>query len=328
VDGQLLGDALGSPVTLGIVVGYVAGKPLGIMGATWLAVRLGGARRALTWPVAAGGAVVAGIGFTVSLLVATRAFDGRLLEEAKLGILAAAILASLLGFAAFRAIARLPDELRARQLLGTADDLLDLAEDVDPDRDHVRGSEDAPVTLVEYGDYQCSYCGQAEVAIRELLDSFGDELRYVWRHLPLNDVHDHAQMAAEAAEAAAAQGAFWPMHDRLLDHQDAIRAADLRRYAEEIGLDVDRFWDEVTRRRHAPRVEEDVASADASGVAGTPSFFINGRRHPGAYDVETLAAAVRGARSLDEADARLAERGVRTELAYEREASRATAVQT
>jgi protein-disulfide isomerase len=187
--------------------------------------------------------------------------------------------------------------MRARQLLGTAEDLLDLSDDVDPERDHVRGPESAPVTLVEYGDYQCPYCGQAEIVIRELLDEFGDELRYVWRHLPLSDVHVNAQMAAEATEAAAAQGAFWPMHDRLLAAQDELTAGDLRRHAEELGLDLERFWDELRRSEHADRVAEDVASADASGVAGTPSFFINGRRHQGAYDAETLRAAVRAARA-------------------------------
>ena len=112
---------------------------------------------------------------------------------------------------------------------------------------------------MEYGDYQCPYCGQAEVVIRELLDSFGDDLRYVWRHLPLNDVHPQAQMAAEAAEAAASQGAFWEMHDRLLANQDALQPPDLERYAAEIGLDIERFWDELTRREHAARVADDVA---------------------------------------------------------------------
>ncbi len=121
---------------------------------------------------------------------------------------------------------------------------------MDPDRDHIRGAEDAPVTLLEYGDYECPYCGQAEVAIRELLDSFGDELRYVWRHLPLNDVHPHAQMAAEAAEAAAAQGAFWGMHDKLLEQQDELTSRDLTRYAEELGLDVAA----LLGRASAPRV--------------------------------------------------------------------------
>jgi protein-disulfide isomerase len=154
---------------------------------------------------------------------------------------------------------------------------------------------------VEYGDYECPYCGQAEIVIRELLASFGDDLRYVWRHLPLNDVHANAQTAAEAAEAAAEQGAFWPMHDTLLNHQGELTPADLGRYAEEMGLDVDRFWDGLRKRRHADRIAEDVGSADASGVAGTPSFFINGRRHHGAYDAATLASAVRSAQRREQA---------------------------
>ena len=186
--------------------------------------------------------------------------------------------------------------MRARQLAGTSEAILDLADEVDPARDHIRGGDAALVTLIEYGDYECPYCGRAESAIRELLESFGDDLRYVWRHLPLNDVHPHAQAAAEATEAAAAQGAFWQMHDTLLAHQDELAPADLGRDAELLGLDVERFWDELRRRVHLERVDEDVAGADASGVAGTPSFFINGRRHHGAYDAASLGAAVRAAR--------------------------------
>jgi protein-disulfide isomerase len=207
------------------------------------------------------------------------------------------VVASGLGTLVFRVVRRLPQELRARQIAATREDLLDLSEDVDPERDHVRGPDDAAVTLVEYGDYECPYCGQAEVVIRELLDSFGDDLRYVWRHLPLSDVHEYAQVAAEAAEAAADQGEFWRMHDVLLEHQGDLTPPDLTRYARDLGLDVDGFWDAVRSRRHAARIAEDVASADASGVAGTPSFFINGRRHAGAYDASTLAQAVRGARN-------------------------------
>jgi Na+/H+ antiporter NhaA len=303
VDGDLLGRAVTSPVTLGIVLGYVVGTPLGILGATAIAARLwpGGVRLALSWPVIAAGGVVAGIGFTVSLLISSLAFQGALLEEAKLGVLAAAVLASVGGWAAVRVIARLPATLRARQLSRTAEDLVDLSDDIDAERDHVRGSNDAPVTLVEYGDYECPYCGQAEIVIRELLGSFGDDLRYVWRHLPLNDVHANAQMAAEAAEAAAEQGAFWPMHDTLLNHQGELTPSDLGRYAEELGLDVDRFWDDVRRSRHADRIADDVGTADASGVAGTPSFFINGRRHQGAYDVATLTSAVRSAQRREQA---------------------------
>jgi Na+/H+ antiporter NhaA len=298
VDGELIGRAIGSPITLGIVFGYVVGKPLGILGGSWLATRLGPnrLRLALSWPVIAGGGVIAGIGFTVSLLISSMAFQGEQLEEAKLGVLAAAVLAALGGWGVFRAIAHLPEPVRARQLSRTAEELVDLSDDVDPERDHARGPDDAQVTLLEYGDYQCPYCGQAEIAIRELLAAFGDELRYVWRHLPLNDVHANAQMAAEAAETAGAQGAFWPMHDTLLAHPDQLTPPFLGRYADELGLDVDRFWEDLRQRRHAARVAEDVESADASGVAGTPSFFINGRRHSGAYDVETLAAAVRAAR--------------------------------
>jgi Na+/H+ antiporter NhaA len=308
VDAGLVSDAATSPITLGIVVGYLVGKPLGIAGATWATLRFqrGGLRQSLTWPTIFGGGVVAGIGFTVSLLIATLAFDGAQLEQAKLGVLASAALATPTAWLVFRVIARLPPSVRARQLGATADEIVDLSDDVDSARDHVRGPDDAPVTLVEYGDYECPFCGQAEIVIRELLESFGDDLRYVWRHLPLNDVHPRAQTAAEAAEAAAGQGAFWPMHDRLLDHQDELNPRDLLRHAVDLGLAVDRFMDELRRRTHAPRVDEDVTSADASGVAGTPSFFINGRRHHGAYDVATLAAAVRAARTRARARAALA----------------------
>jgi protein-disulfide isomerase len=167
---------------------------------------------------------------------------------------------------------------------------------VDPDRDHWRGPEDAPVTLVEYGDFQCPYCGMAEPIVRELLADFGD-LRYVWRHLPLSDVHPNADMAAEASEAAAAQGKFWEMHDLLLDHQDELRFRELIAYAEELDLDLERFQGDLEDGTHAARIEEDVDSADLSGVSGTPTFFVNERRHDGAYDIETLSAAVRAARA-------------------------------
>ena len=297
IDGDLLADALTSPITLGIFFGYVVGKPLGILLGTWIVTLIwpGELRLSLSWPVRVGGAVVSGIGFTVTLLIASVAFEGQDLDEAKLGVLASAIVASLIAWAVFRGISRLPAEVRARQLSRTSEDLTDLAVDVDPDRDHVRGAPDAPVTLIEYGDYECPYCGQAEVAIRELLDSFGDDLRYVWRHLPLNDVHPSAQLAAEAAEAAADQGAFWAFHDALLAHQDQLSPNDLDRVAGELGLDRDRFWEDLHSHEQSGRVEDDVASADASGVAGTPTFFINGRRHDGAYDAATLSAAVKGA---------------------------------
>jgi Na+/H+ antiporter NhaA len=296
-NGSLLEDAVTSPITLGIVAAYLVGKPLGILIASWLAThpRVMHLRLPISWPVLTGGAAVAGIGFTVSLLIANRAFSGRDLDEAKIGVLVSAVLAGLIGFVAFRVVRRLPEAVRARQIAGTASELLDLSDEVDPERDHIRGPDEAPVTLLEYGDFECPYCGQAEAIVRELLQSFGADLRYVFRHLPLADVHPNAQTAAEAAEAAGAQGKFWEMHDLLLDHQDALTPGALRRYAEDLDLDVDRFWDEVRTREYAPRVAEDVRSADESGVAGTPTFFINGRRHAGAYDIDTLTTAVQRA---------------------------------
>jgi Na+/H+ antiporter NhaA len=297
ITGGLLSDAVSSPITLGIFFGYVVGKPVGVCAASWLATRpwLGGSRPAISPPVLATGGAVAGIGFTVSILISTIAFSGERLDEAKLGVLAAAIAASAVAWLSVRILRRLPDTVRARQLAATAEDLLDLSDDIEPGRDHVRGSDEALVTLLEYGDYQCPYCGQAERVIRELFGSFGKELRYVWRHLPLNDVHVFAQTAAEAAEAAGSQTDFWLMHDLLLDHQEELRYPDLLRYADQLGLDVERFEDELRRRVYAPRIAEDVATADASGVAGTPTFFINGRRHYGAYDLATLTEGVKAA---------------------------------
>jgi Na+/H+ antiporter NhaA/protein-disulfide isomerase len=298
ITGGLLSDAVSSPVTLGILVAYVVGKPLGILGASWIATRplLGGQRPPISWPVLAGGGAVAGVGFTVSILISSLAFHGEALAEAKLGVLATVLLAPLLAFGLLRLTQRLPAAFRARQLAGTAEDILDLSDDIDPERDHIRGPAGAPVTLVEYGDFECPYCGQAEGVIRELLSEFGDELRYVWRHLPLSDVHTSAQLAAEASEAAGAQGHFWEAYDALLAHSDVFTPQDLNRMAESLGLDVPRFWDDLRRHVHAPRIAADVASADSSGVAGTPTFFVNRRRHQGAYDVETLSAAVRAAR--------------------------------
>jgi Na+/H+ antiporter NhaA len=298
IDGDMLRRAFTSPITLGIFVGYVVGKPVGVSVATLLVTRVSRGRLKLPvgWAGLLGAGTVAGIGFTVSLLIATLAFTGPDLEEAKVGILSAALVASVLAWAIFRATDLLPHRLRARALVGREETIVDLAVPVDPDRDHIRGPESASVVLLEYGDYECPYCGQAEDVIRELLSDFGD-LQYVWRHLPLNDVHAQAQRAAEGAEAAHAQGAFWEMHDLLLTHQGALRIPDLVRYAEQLGLDRERFIQDVEERRYAPRVAEDVDSADLSGVSGTPSFFINGRRHYGAYDIDALSSAVRLART-------------------------------
>src|SRR6185436_115399 len=140
---------------------------------------------------------------------------------------------------------------------------------------------------------ECPYCGIAEATVRELLSEFGGDLRYVWRHLPLQDVHLNAQLAAEAAEAAGDQGRFWDMHDLLITHQKELRPPDLRDYAQKLGLD------DLRRRAHAGRVMRDVDSADLSRVAGTPTFFVDGRRHQGEYDAATLGDVVRAARAAD-----------------------------
>jgi Na+/H+ antiporter NhaA len=298
VNAGFLGRAFTSRITLGIMLGYAIGKPLGVAGTAYLGTKLtrGRLRPLVGWAAVAGGGAVAGIGFTVSLLIATLAFHGDQLEEAKAGILAAAILASALTWAIFRVTRALPLQARARALLGTSGTIVDLAVPVGADHDHIRGPVDAPVTIVEYGDFECPYCGRAEPIIRELLADVGD-VSYVWRHLPLTDVHPGAQLAAEAAEAAAAQGKFWEMHDLLLTHQDALRMLNLLDYATQLGLDVDRFEDEVRRHEWAPRIAEDVDSADLSDVSGTPTFFVNGTRHYGAYDIETLKAVVKAARA-------------------------------
>ncbi|HEY1591332.1 MAG TPA: Na+/H+ antiporter NhaA [Solirubrobacteraceae bacterium] len=296
---KLMSDAISSPITLGILVGYVVGKPIGIFAGSWLATRptLHGPRALISGPVLAAAGACAGVGFTVSILVSSIAFTGEHLDEAKLGTLATVLVAPAVAWVVTRVIRRLPNALRARQIGRTASDILDLVVDVDPDRDHVRGPDSAPVTLLEYGDFECPYCGQAERVVRELLSAHGDDVRYVWRHLPLNDVHPTAQLAAEASEAAAAQGKFWEMYDILLGHQDALSMRDLIEYARQLELDVDRFTNEVRRREYAARVSEDVASADESAVSGTPTFFVNGRRHYGVYDINTLTDEVSAAKT-------------------------------
>ncbi|MGY1691900.1 Na+/H+ antiporter NhaA [Geodermatophilus sp. SYSU D01105] len=293
--GDTLRAAATSPVTLGVVAGLVLGKLVGILLGTGLAVRLGMGELApgLTGLQLAGGAALSGIGFTISLFIVDLAFDDeRLADEARVGVLAASVLAALLGWALFR----LADRRRPPGATGRPD-LLDRP--VDPERDHVRGPVDAPLTLVEYGDFECPFCGRATGTVEELRARFGDRLRYVFRHVPLVDVHPHAELAAEAAEAAGAQGRFWEMHDRLFAAQDRLTASDLLEHAAAAGLDVQRFARDLGAGRFARRVEEDVESAEASGVGGTPTFFVGGRRHTGPYDADTLAAALLAAAGED-----------------------------
>ncbi len=297
LDGPFLARAMESSVTWGIVVGYVVGKPVAVIVTSWALDRAtsGRVRPQVGWVSVLGSGTIAGIGFTVSFVVAALVFDGEQLAEAKFGVLLAALVAALATGVVFRAAALLPGERRERALLGSGDQIVDLADPVDEQRDHIRGPSHASVTVVEYGDFQCPYCGQAEPEVRRLL--VDTDLRYVWRHLPLGDVHPQAYLAAEAAEAAGQQGRFWEMHDLLLDRQDHLRIADLLDYARELGLDTDRFHDDIVGRANADHIAADVESADLSDVAGTPTFFVNGIRHFGAYDVESLKQAVDTARA-------------------------------
>jgi len=296
ISGDFLNRAYTSPITLGILFGYVLGKPVGIAGASWLAatVSRGRLRPPVGWAAVAGAGTLGGIGFTVSLQIATLAFSGARLEEAKVGVLTAALCAAVAAGGFFRVIALLPAHRRIPALVGESEAIVDLVAPVDPDRDHQRGPDDAAITVVEYGDFECPHCGKAEPVVRALLADFGD-VRYIWRHLPLTGVHPHAELAAAAAEAAAQQGAFWEMHDVLLSHQSNLEEEDLTRYASDLGLDVEKFLDDLHHNTGAAQIAEDVDSAELSGVSGTPTFFVNGRRHHGAYDIATLSAAVRAA---------------------------------
>jgi protein-disulfide isomerase len=300
ISGGFLSHAYASPVALGIIIGYLVGKPAGIIGVTYVSTRMSKGRLTPSagWGAVAGTGAAAAIGFTVSMLISSLAFTGTTLGYAKLGILTGAIAAAVLTWAVFRIIAALPPRRRIVALYGRQEAITDLIVPVDPDRDHIRGpADDALVTLVEYGDFECPYCGQAEPAVRELIKEYG-ELRFVFRHLPLTDVHPHAQLAAEAAEAAARQGKFWEMHDTLMDHQGALSARDLIGYARSLDLDVDQFGRDLRTHVGAARVAEDVESADLATVSGTPTFFINGKRHYGAFDLATLKDAVKAAKAL------------------------------
>jgi protein-disulfide isomerase len=163
---------------------------------------------------------------------------------------------------------------------------------VSEDRDHIQGPAEAAVTLVEYGDYECPYCGAAYPIIKEVQERMGERLRFVFRNFPITTSHPHAEQAAEAAEAAAAQGRFWQMHDLLYENQQRLGDEDLRAYAGQLGLEVEPFDQELAEHVHAPRVREDFMSGVRSGVNGTPTFYINGLRYDDSYELDTLLAAL------------------------------------
>lgn len=287
--GGVLADALGSTLTWGIVAGLVLGKTLGITTGVVAAIKTGVGQlpRGIGKGQTVGGAALSGIGFTISLLIARLAYDDiETQDRAVVGIFIASILAVLFAWTIFKLAAVFRGEVSAG-----LPRFLDSP--FDPERDHFLGNPDADFILVEYGDYECPYCGRATGMVRDLRERMGDQMVYVYRHLALVDVHPHAELAAEAAEAANAQGKFWEMHVELYDHQGDLDIEDLIGYAGKLELDVDQFVEDVQSGRFSKRVQEDAASGDASGAHGTPTFFVNGIRHTGAYDAVSLAEELR-----------------------------------
>ncbi|HET7414945.1 MAG TPA: Na+/H+ antiporter NhaA [Arthrobacter sp.] len=290
--GGLLAEALTSPVTWAVVVGLVAGKFLGIGSFALGGARLGLGRlpQGVGPGQVLGGATLSGIGFTVSLLIIGLAFETpELQDKATVGVLIALVISAVLGWVAFRLAAVLHGETSAG--LPTV-----LARPVDPERDHIRGPVSAPLTLVEYADFECPFCARATGMAKDVREHFGEDLRYIMRHLPLPDVHPYAELAAAAAEAAAAQGRFWEMHDLLFARQDQLELEDLAGYASRLGLDVEKFLRDIDEQRHSGRIREDVADAEASGARGTPTFFIGTQRHIGPFDARSLIAELEASR--------------------------------
>ncbi|MGW0195513.1 Na+/H+ antiporter NhaA [Nonomuraea sp. NPDC003201] len=288
LDGETLRAALTSPVSIGVALGLVVGKFVGISLGTWLPLRFGWGILPgnLVWGQLLGGAAVSGIGFTVALFIVDLAFDGSPIHaQAKIGILAGSLLSALLGWVIFRLAwdrggvcappeAEPPEELPDR-----------LTVPVGP-ADHVRGPEDAKITIVEYGDFECPYCGRLHPVLEEILRKNPD-VRMAFRHYPIRTLHPRAASAAIVSEAAADQGRFWEMHDILYDNQRFLTDADLEHYAAELGIDP---WSDVPG--HAARIALHEESGRDSGVRGTPTLFLNGVRHQGGLDEGSISRAL------------------------------------
>ena len=292
LDEETVAAAMSSTLTWGIVAGLVIGKFVGITAATALMSTTGWGRLApgLSLRRVAGGAALSGIGFTISLFIVDVAIEDPARQDlARVGVLIASLLAFTLSWALFR----LTDRVSPPQPVG-----LTLVRAVDPQRDHIRGHPDAPLVLVEYGDYECPFCGRATGAIDEVRAHFGDDLLYVWRHFPLQRAHPRSFDAARASEGAALQGKFFEMGRELFAHQDDLEWSDMYRYAVGIGLDIEQFDQDV--RVHSSkvlhRVRDDAQDAEVMDLNSTPTFFVNGKRHKGPWDAASLIRALEAGR--------------------------------
>ncbi len=293
LDPVTLAAAATSTLTWGIVAGLVVGKFVGITGATAIVQKLGIGRLApgLTMPRIAGGAALSGIGFTIALFIVELAIDDSETQDlARVGVLAASVIAFGLGWA----ILTVGDRLRPPQAIGAR-----LVRPFDAERDHFHGRPDAPYSLVEYGDFECPFCSRATGSVDAVIDHFGDDVRWVWRHLPLEQVHSHAKEAAQAVEAAALQGRFREMYFALFANQDRLETDDLLNYARELGLDMGRFIADLRSPAVVRRVEDDMLDAEVMDLHSTPTFFIGGKRHRGPYDSATLIRELEESRERD-----------------------------
>jgi Na+/H+ antiporter NhaA len=286
LDAETLGAAVVSPLVWGIVAGLVVGKFVGITGAVAVVTATGLGRLApgLRMPRIAGGAALSGIGFTISLFIVGLAFDDSELQDlGRVGVLAASVIAFGLGWAVFA----VGDRLWPPQPVGKV-----LVRPFDPERDHYRGRPDAPHQIVEYGDFECPFCSRATGSIDAVISHFGGDVCWVWRHLPLEGVHAHAKEAAQAYEAAALHGKHLEMARLLFANQGALDIDHFCRFAEELGLDVERFLEDLHSPKVVNRVEDDQLDAEVMDLHSTPTFFIGGVRHVGPWDSRTLIRAL------------------------------------
>jgi Na+/H+ antiporter NhaA len=286
INPEILAGAMTSALTWGIIVGLVVGKFVGVFGSAAILrfLRVGEFGPGLTLDRIAGGAALCGMGFTISLFIVDLAIDDPAAQnEARVGVLAASVIAFLISTLVFR----ISDAFRPDDDAGQT-----LARPVDDKRDHVFGSPDAPYTIVEYGDFQCGFCLKASGSIQEVKNELGDDLRYVWRHAPLTAYHPNALAGAEAAEAASLQGKFFEFERGLFADQENQRPSDIIRLARELGLDVERFERDLTSPEVTGRVRDDMLDAEAMGITSVPTLFINGRRHTGPYDAQSLIRAL------------------------------------